>query len=104
MLVNVIYSFQVRPTPGHTVGCVTYVTGDGHDQPQTRMAFTGDALLIRGCGRTDFQVPCVCVAVLCNEWSISLFGTIFMLSYIVNQVHGQTLLSSLLYFAGWKFC
>ncbi|XP_057540299.1 persulfide dioxygenase ETHE1 homolog, mitochondrial [Amaranthus tricolor] len=46
---------EVRPTPGHTVGCVTYVTGDGHDQPQTRMAFTGDALLIRGCGRTDFQ-------------------------------------------------
>ncbi|CAO2833262.1 unnamed protein product [Amaranthus hypochondriacus] len=46
---------EVRPTPGHTVGCVTYVTGDGHDQPQPRMAFTGDALLIRGCGRTDFQ-------------------------------------------------
>ncbi|THG13629.1 hypothetical protein TEA_024065 [Camellia sinensis var. sinensis] len=34
--------------------CVTYVTGDGPDQPQPRMAFTGDALLIRGCGRTDF--------------------------------------------------
>lgn len=46
---------EVRPTPGHTVGCVTYVTGDGPDQPQPRMAFTGDALLIRGCGRTDFQ-------------------------------------------------
>nr|KJB28861.1 hypothetical protein B456_005G073200 [Gossypium raimondii]KJB28863.1 hypothetical protein B456_005G073200 [Gossypium raimondii] len=37
------------------MGCVTYVTGDGPDQPQPRMAFTGDALLIRGCGRTDFQ-------------------------------------------------
>lgn len=47
---------QVRATPGHTIGCVTYVTGDGPDQPQPRMAFTGDALLIRGCGRTDFQV------------------------------------------------
>ncbi|XP_068634420.1 persulfide dioxygenase ETHE1 homolog, mitochondrial-like [Aristolochia californica] len=46
---------EVRRTPGHTVGCVTYVTGDGPDQPQPRMAFTGDALLIRGCGRTDFQ-------------------------------------------------
>eukprot|EP00262_Sarcandra_glabra_P021246 TRINITY_DN8868_c0_g1_i2.p1 TRINITY_DN8868_c0_g1~~TRINITY_DN8868_c0_g1_i2.p1 ORF type:complete len:310 (-),score=46.15 TRINITY_DN8868_c0_g1_i2:188-1117(-) len=46
---------EVRPTPGHTLGCVTYVTGDGPDQPQPRMAFTGDALLIRGCGRTDFQ-------------------------------------------------
>ncbi|XP_063223288.1 persulfide dioxygenase ETHE1, mitochondrial isoform X7 [Bacillus rossius redtenbacheri] len=29
--------------------CVTYVW---HDQ---RMAFTGDTLLVRGCGRTDFQ-------------------------------------------------
>jgi sulfur dioxygenase len=36
-------------TPGHTAGCLTYVLDD-------RMAaFTGDALLIRGCGRTDFQ-------------------------------------------------
>jgi sulfur dioxygenase len=40
---------EVRATPGHTSGCVTYVSGD-----RTR-AFTGDALLIRGCGRTDFQ-------------------------------------------------
>lgn len=30
-------------------GCVTYVC---HDQA---VAFTGDAILIRGCGRTDFQ-------------------------------------------------
>ena len=36
-------------TPGHTNGCLTYVLDD-HS-----MAFTGDALLIRGCGRTDFQ-------------------------------------------------
>ncbi|KAK6946574.1 Metallo-beta-lactamase [Dillenia turbinata] len=50
---------EVRATPGHTVGCVTYVTGEGPDQPQPRMAFTGDALLIRGCGRTDFQVSCL---------------------------------------------
>ncbi|CAK7346655.1 unnamed protein product [Dovyalis caffra] len=50
---------EVRATPGHTLGCVTYVTGDGPDQPQPRMAFTGDALLIRGCGRTDFQVSTV---------------------------------------------
>lgn len=40
---------EVRATPGHTAGCVSYVLDD-----QT-MAFTGDALLIRGCGRTDFQ-------------------------------------------------
>ncbi|XP_042629224.1 persulfide dioxygenase ETHE1, mitochondrial-like [Cyprinus carpio] len=43
------HSLTVRETPGHTDGCVTYVTED------ERMAFTGDALLIRGCGRTDFQ-------------------------------------------------
>jgi sulfur dioxygenase len=39
----------VRETPGHTDGCLTYVLDDGS------MAFTGDALLIRGAGRTDFQ-------------------------------------------------
>jgi sulfur dioxygenase len=43
------YELEVRETPGHTGGCVSYVC-------QTpRLAFTGDALLIRGCGRTDFQ-------------------------------------------------
>jgi glyoxylase-like metal-dependent hydrolase (beta-lactamase superfamily II)/rhodanese-related sulfurtransferase len=42
-------SLEVRATPGHTSGCLTYVLDD------QRMAFTGDALLIRGCGRTDFQ-------------------------------------------------
>jgi sulfur dioxygenase len=42
-------SLGVRATPGHTAGCVTYVL-DGEE-----MAFTGDCLLIRGCGRTDFQ-------------------------------------------------
>ena len=40
---------QARATPGHTNGCLTYVLDD------RSMAFTGDALLIRGCGRTDFQ-------------------------------------------------
>lgn len=44
-------SFEVRATPGHTNGCVTYVLRDG----ERTLAFTGDALLIRGCGRTDFQ-------------------------------------------------
>jgi glyoxylase-like metal-dependent hydrolase (beta-lactamase superfamily II)/rhodanese-related sulfurtransferase len=39
----------VRATPGHTAGCVTYVLDD------ESMAFTGDCLLIRGSGRTDFQ-------------------------------------------------
>ncbi|MYM84502.1 MBL fold metallo-hydrolase [Duganella sp. FT50W] len=39
----------VRATPGHTSGCLTYVLDDDS------LAFTGDSLLIRGCGRTDFQ-------------------------------------------------
>lgn len=39
--------FVVRPTPGHTDSCTSYVLGD--------RVFTGDALLIGGCGRTDFQ-------------------------------------------------
>jgi glyoxylase-like metal-dependent hydrolase (beta-lactamase superfamily II)/rhodanese-related sulfurtransferase len=45
---------EVRSTPGHTAGCVTYVLDD------RSMAFTGDCLLIRGTGRTDFQEgdPC----------------------------------------------
>ncbi|XP_031499331.1 persulfide dioxygenase ETHE1 homolog, mitochondrial-like [Nymphaea colorata] len=46
---------EARATPGHTAGCVTFVTGDGPNHPNPRMAFTGDTLLIRGCGRTDFQ-------------------------------------------------
>ena len=36
-------------TPGHTNGCMSFVLNDNTD------VFTGDALLIRGCGRTDFQ-------------------------------------------------
>eukprot|EP00475_Leptophrys_vorax_P037276 TRINITY_DN64020_c0_g1_i1.p1 TRINITY_DN64020_c0_g1~~TRINITY_DN64020_c0_g1_i1.p1 ORF type:complete len:280 (+),score=27.30 TRINITY_DN64020_c0_g1_i1:284-1123(+) len=81
------YGLQVRATPGHTEGCVTYVLVETHpnleealgrkseadamvdgdeniirelraysiEQLPVKMAFTGDALLIRGCGRTDFQ-------------------------------------------------
>jgi glyoxylase-like metal-dependent hydrolase (beta-lactamase superfamily II)/rhodanese-related sulfurtransferase len=40
---------EVRATPGHTKGCLTFVLDD------RSMAFTGDCVLIRGCGRTDFQ-------------------------------------------------
>ena len=42
---------EARHTPGHTDTCVTYVVE--HDG--ATMAFTGDTLFIRGCGRTDFQ-------------------------------------------------
>jgi glyoxylase-like metal-dependent hydrolase (beta-lactamase superfamily II) len=37
----------VIATPGHTDSCVSFLVGD--------RVFTGDALLIGGCGRTDFQ-------------------------------------------------
>jgi glyoxylase-like metal-dependent hydrolase (beta-lactamase superfamily II) len=40
---------EIRATPGHTGGCLSFVC---HEQERV---FTGDALLIRGAGRTDFQ-------------------------------------------------
>jgi sulfur dioxygenase len=43
------HSLEVRATPGHTAGCVSFVDSD------RTMVFTGDALLVRGAGRTDFQ-------------------------------------------------
>ncbi|CAE8724226.1 unnamed protein product [Polarella glacialis] len=46
---------EVRATPGHTNGCLTYILRDTQPGGVSTMAFTGDALLIRGCGRTDFQ-------------------------------------------------
>lgn len=41
------HSIQVIATPGHTPGSTSFLIGD--------RLFTGDALLINGCGRTDFQ-------------------------------------------------
>lgn len=41
------YTIKAIHTPGHTSGCLSYQIGN--------MVFTGDALLVRGCGRTDFQ-------------------------------------------------
>lgn len=43
------HTLEARATPGHTSGCMTFVL---HEEG---MAFTGDTILIRGCGRTDFQ-------------------------------------------------
>lgn len=40
---------RVLATPGHTNGCVSFYDKDVH------AVFTGDALFIGGCGRTDFQ-------------------------------------------------
>ena len=41
------YAFQVLATPGHTDDSVSYLLGD--------RVFTGDALMVRANGRTDFQ-------------------------------------------------
>jgi sulfur dioxygenase len=41
------YQMLAMTTPGHTDGCMSYVVDD--------KVFTGDALLIRSCGRCDFQ-------------------------------------------------
>ena len=41
------YTITAISTPGHTSGCTSYFA-DGN-------LFCGDTLLIRGCGRTDFQ-------------------------------------------------
>lgn len=40
-------SIRALATPGHTDACFSYYTNG--------LLFSGDALLIRGCGRTDFQ-------------------------------------------------
>ncbi len=41
------FHIQALATPGHTNGCISYSVNG--------CVFTGDALLIRGTGRTDFQ-------------------------------------------------
>ncbi len=60
-------SLTAIATPGHTQGCFTFVTRDH------LMAFTGDTLLIRGAGRTDFQAGNV------HEMWHSIRGKIFTL-------------------------
>lgn len=40
---------EARATPGHTVGCMSFVADD------QSFVLTGDTMLIMGCGRTDFQ-------------------------------------------------
>ncbi|HEY4159494.1 MAG TPA: MBL fold metallo-hydrolase [Polyangiaceae bacterium] len=43
------HTLEVRETPGHTDGCLSFVC----ERPW--LVFSGDALLVRGAGRTDFQ-------------------------------------------------
>lgn len=41
-------------TPGHTNGCMSFYLPPAQEGA-CGMVFTGDALLVKGCGRTDFQ-------------------------------------------------
>lgn len=43
------HKLKALATPGHTEGCMSFVLDDNE------AVFTGDAVMIRGCGRTDFQ-------------------------------------------------
>ncbi|NIC41404.1 MBL fold metallo-hydrolase [Aquabacterium sp. A08] len=45
------HTLRVLATPGHTAGSVSYLW----EAAGERHVFTGDTLLINGCGRTDFQ-------------------------------------------------
>jgi glyoxylase-like metal-dependent hydrolase (beta-lactamase superfamily II)/rhodanese-related sulfurtransferase len=44
-----LHALVALETPGHTPGCLSFLLDD------ESKVFTGDSLLIRGCGRTDFQ-------------------------------------------------
>lgn len=74
----------VRETPGHTDGCVSLVLGD------QSMVFTGDALLIRGCGRTDFQQGNhILSSLLKKEKLKSAPRRLLFLQYCVVDTRGQ---------------
>jgi glyoxylase-like metal-dependent hydrolase (beta-lactamase superfamily II) len=57
------FGLQVLHTPGHTAGSLSFYLTLNHsinanqtsDTLNTSHVFTGDTLLINGCGRTDFQ-------------------------------------------------
>jgi sulfur dioxygenase len=70
----------VLSTPGHTDGCLSFVNH------KSKMVFTGDALLIRGCGRTDFQQGSA------DKLYESIHQKIFTLpnDYIVYPAHDYT--------------
>jgi glyoxylase-like metal-dependent hydrolase (beta-lactamase superfamily II) len=46
-------TLRALATPGHTSGCMSYLVSEGDAAPDR--VLTGDALFVRGCGRTDFQ-------------------------------------------------
>lgn len=48
-------SLKALHTPGHTAGSMSFVWTNGAKNGTETHAFTGDTLLIGGCGRSDFQ-------------------------------------------------
>ena len=72
---------EVRTTPGHTEGCITYVNHGN------RMAFTGDALLIRGCGRTDFQGGWLSLCSLIIEIPFQEVHILYISLFITKYFH-----------------
>ena len=48
-------SLKALHTPGHTAGSMSFVWQNGTGKDTQAQVFTGDTLLIGGCGRTDFQ-------------------------------------------------
>ncbi len=77
---------EVRATPGHTNGCLTFVLDDH------RMAFTGDALLVRGCGRCDFQQGNASTLYRSITWQILSLPDHCLL-YPAHDYNGRTLSS-----------
>jgi hydroxyacylglutathione hydrolase len=59
-------------TPGHTLGCVSYVVTDLESGNAPVLAFTGDTLFVDDVGRTDFGGP-----EKRREWSERLYESIF---------------------------
>ena len=77
------FSLEVAETPGHTAGCVTYINREAG------CAFTGDALLVRGCGRTDFQGGCASTLYK-SVWSKILAMADKTILYPAHDYKGQT--------------
>ena len=77
---------ETRSTSGHTNGCHTFVA---HAQ---KCLFTGDAVLIRGCGRTDFQQGDA-AALYRNIWSKVFTLPEDFLIYPAHDYRGRTVTS-----------
>ena len=87
------YHIKAISTPGHTSGCMSYYIGgeaiDGETFNGT--VFTGDTLLIRGCGRTDFQqaIQQSSTTVLLKSCLAYLMIPLFIQAMITRAIQAQ---------------